>query len=244
MTRVDRSALDHDLKRLLGEVAREALLPTGVLDIPDGWVTSRPRWSDRAGRTLAVLTVAAAGVVLALQLSTLLIGTRLSDPGAAADIVDLPATQVLQTRDGFLAVRFSPSRHSTLQLLLVTSSGQSSLLAEGVVSDDAFRPGVISDTVFHVSCAPSAGLVRSNLVFGYIGMAGAFPDSIRLSARASGTWHDGLFVFALDSSQTPTGAVSLVAASAAKPEVGVVDTINPSAFDHADSCRATEVSAD
>lgn len=240
-----RQSFDDDLRQVLAPRVRQTPLPAAVLRVPDRWVRQRPSLDQLVGRPIAIAAMVAAGVLLATQLPWL---TALrQEPltaASAASRVGMPARQVLATRDGMVAIRFSPNRSSVLEVLLISGDGTTGdvrVLSTASLDPSALREEVLSFKLFSLSCAPAAGLAQPDFLFGYTQYAGIFPETIDLNAASVGTWNDGLFLFALDPTATPAGTLTVTTQAAARPDLSASGDVLATKFDHLAGCRGQPV---
>lgn len=235
------SAFDDDLRHALASRARGVPLPAEALRIPRGWVGEPHSPFGLLGRGLAFAAVVAAAVIVVAQASSFLNRTEVEGIGSVAARLGLPERQVLQTQDGYLAVRFNPSRTEAVDLLLVPADGDPQVLATGVLQPAAREAGVVSLGAFPVSCDAERGLAQPNAVFGYAQMAGASIDQITLNLSAQNTTSDGLFLFALDPGKTPTDVATLTARSSGRPDLAGASDIKPEAFGGNNACSGEKL---
>lgn len=237
----DDLSFDAELRRALAPGAAQAALPPDTLRVPAGWVRQRRSTTGLLGRALAYGLVAVAAMVVAVEASGWLPRTtQVRTVASVAGMVAVPQPQVLATRDGFLAVRFSPSVPETVELLLIAPNADPSVLATGSLTPDARVPDNLSMVTFPLSCVPAAGLEQPDIVFGYVQLASAPVDQITLSVPATGTSNDGLFVFALDGDAAPSSAV-VRAQSTAHPEFAGTSQVAASRLSHGDACQGGPV---
>lgn len=235
------STFDDDLRRALSSRAANAPLPPETLHVPKSWVSEGRSPLGLLGRSLAYAMVAVAALIVVAQASALLDRTGGDSIGSVADRLGLPERQVLQTQDGYLAVRFNPSRIEAVDLLMVSPDGNPQVLATGLLNPRARASEVISLGTFPVSCTAGSGLSQPNAIFGYAHMAGAPVDQIRLDLSAESTFSEGLFLFVLDSGATPADVVKLTAQSSQRPDVGGWSDITPDEFANSDACRGEAI---
>lgn len=229
--------LDGDLRRALQSTSATTPMPVDLLDVPDAWVGQRPGLLRRLRRPTAFAAVAVAAVLLATQLGQFAAnradGMSLQ---TAAAVLGLPARQVLQTADGFVAIRMNPSRVGRIELLHADAQGRSTIVIATAQLDPArLGKDTVSMSAFGVSCRPDAGLTQPDFVFGYVHYASVFPDQVAVDAPSTGTWNQGLFVFALDP-DVPPGWLAIDTHSSARPDLDAKAQFAPEAFDHRDAC--------
>lgn len=237
------SAFDEDLSRALRSGISAVPMPDGLLDVPDAWVRPRRRVRLLLGRSLAVASVAVAAVLLALQLGRFVVNQSSAiSLDAAASLVGVSARQVLQTDDGFVAIRMDRSQMGHIELFhLAAKDGTMTLLATAEIDPRWLDKDMVSMSAFGLSCGAASGLTQPDYVFGYVQYASAYPDQVTIDAPSSGTWNRGLYVFALDAG---AGArwVKIDTHSSARPDLGGKAQLAPTTFDRNDSCSGEQVS--
>ena len=221
--------LDSALRRALQPRARQAPMPHDLLRVPGAWVRSR-RSATRFERGLALITTAAVATVLVTALLTRIAsvppaGGPVDDPAAALAAFGVDPQLGVRTEDGVLALRVGLDGGARIRLGLITGSdGEYAWrdLATAVAATDRVAQTYVY--AHPVSCVPDAGLTQPDIVFGYIRVA---DDRELVAVRpmsgldvvrgrwnsASGGWHAGLFLYALQPGQSvPTDGLGLLIA--------------------------------
>lgn len=196
--------LERELRLALAGRSREAPLPVGVPEIPTQWVRAASRSPD-LGPFAKVAGVAVVSVAVAVLLTQL---PRLVDTArppfsprvtvdAAASLLDVPAGQVIETRDGAVAVRLSSEEELQAEIYLVTatqSGFQHELLSEAPVPLGVLAEGSELTWFERLSCVPERGLLQPNLFFG----ATSPSEGISVSEPSRTTWEGRLYIVVLD----------------------------------------------
>jgi hypothetical protein len=196
--------LEHELRRALAGRAREAPLPVGLPDIPPRWVRAPSRAIGMGAivKVVGVAVVAVAFAVLLIQLPRL--AETAQSPfeprvttDAAASFLGVPAGQVIETRDGAVAIRLDRDDvlQAELHLVTATESGlQDELLSVAPVPLGVLAEGSELTWYERLSCAPERGLRQPNLFFGTTS-----PDKGIVVSEPSRTTREGrLYIIVLD----------------------------------------------
>jgi len=227
--------LEAELRRVLGTRAQAAPMPRGLLEIPKRW-TDQPRRRRLApfGRGAAIT----AAVILVIAFTASL--PRIGGLGAglfrasltaerAAGLVGVPIDQVVETRDGVVAIRVTPGPLPRADIILVTETDTG--LSENLLTQVPVPPVVLEDGSSSIwseqlSCAPQRGLRQPNMLFGASNPA---PTGLTTSVPAQTTWHGRFFLVVLEDADLQGQEVLLETGSGSDRRSGQL-------FDRGDAC--------
>lgn len=194
--------LEHELRRLMRARAQSAPMPAGVVEIPNRWIKlARRRWLSPV-RWVGAMAAGAVLVALVTQLP------RVADvlgpsniavtADAAAAIAGVPVNQVVETRDGAIALRLLGSPPREAQVILVTSADTG--IDRRLLTQVAVPPMVLDDessTIWAevLSCSVESELDQPNIIFGAGSPA---PTQAAINLSAVGIRHERFFLFVLD----------------------------------------------
>ena len=195
--------LERELRRVLGARAQGAPMPAGVVEIPNRWTRQpRRRWVAPVGQWLGAMAATAVLVALVTQLPRVADVAGPSNTAVTAEVaavvVGVPKNQVVETRDGAIALRLLGSPPREAHVFLVTSVDgrlERRLLTQvavpRVVLDDE------SSTIWadFLSCSVESGFQQPNIIFG---AASPAPSRATINLPAVGTSHERFFLFVLD----------------------------------------------
>ena len=235
LRRFNRERGQTVLRRLLGSRAQEAPMPGALLGIPKRW-TKDPRRRSLApvGRAVGAMAAAVVVIALAAQLPRVLdlAGRPLTavTAEAAAAAAGVPANQVVETRDGAVALRLLDGPKQEAQVILVTATQGG--LERRTLTQVAVPPVVVDDessTIWGevLSCSVESGLQQPNFVFGGGSPA---PTEAAINLPAAGISHERFFLFALDNADLSDQQVRVSATNGSAEWPGAM-------FDRGDTCN-------
>ena len=228
--------LEDSLRRVLTPPDESARLPANVLGVPHGWIEERRAPTLGLLRAAGIAAVVLFAAILAIQIPNLVQLRASVGITQAARVSGVAERQLLETADGFVGVRMSSRRAVEFFFLPRNGTQEPRVLAVGSLGTDAALPSVVTMTLYSVSCSPSAGLHDSDFVFGYSRLGDSYPDRFETNLRGSGTWYQGLFLFAVPGG-SPAAEVSVAAGSTSDDlHLAGRGAIDRSAFDHGDAC--------